>query len=401
MKADSPAEKIPLLVGPAWRHRKFAEESAGGLARGFVRGLGVADSAYAMQTRGGAHDAAHVLLAESGSGVRAAQCVEERDREAGNFCGAVRARIGGASGCSQARHRGKRETFALRQAVAPIVPEACLAESELAIGFDALIAFAMDDFLPDVVRVGQRVLCGLVVWRLLLDDFFQEGGEDVEIMDVAEQILEAFEIFAPEDVVIWEEIFDGIAEALDADAQFMPGGGTVGALCAGVEIAGFVDAFDGEALRGEARWRDEANAAAELLFEARPRFDVEFFDGAESVIAKIGLALGEVGAELGAERVAFGGELLDPVVHDLGVAQGAETPEKLAREAAEFVPRGIGVDFLKDGGDGAATADGDAEIVDGIGCWIFADRFEFFEDALHGFAETAFGRSGAWNGDNG
>jgi hypothetical protein len=39
--------------------------------------------------------------------------------------------------------------------------------------------------------------------------------------------------------------------------------------------------------------------------------------------------------------------------------------------------------------------------VDGIGRGIFADSFELFKDALHGFAETAFWRSSAWNGDNG
>src|SRR5579871_5349916 len=150
MEAHGPAEKIPLLVGPAWRHRKFAEEAAGGLARGFVRGFGVANSAYAMQTRGGTHDAAHVLLAKSRSGVRATQGVEERDCEAGNLRGAVRARIGCASRRSKTRHRGKCETFALRQAVAPVVPEAGFAERKLAIRFDALVALAMDDFLPDV-----------------------------------------------------------------------------------------------------------------------------------------------------------------------------------------------------------------------------------------------------------
>ncbi len=89
-------------------------------------------------------------------------------------------------------------------------------------------------------------------------------------MDVAEQILEAFEIFAPEDVVIREQIFDGVAETFDADAKFVPRGGTVGALRAGVKIAGFVDALDGEALSGKARRRNEPNTGAELLFEAGP-----------------------------------------------------------------------------------------------------------------------------------
>src|ERR1700749_4920109 len=38
MEADGPAEEIPLLVSPAWRHRKLAEKTACGFAAGFARG---------------------------------------------------------------------------------------------------------------------------------------------------------------------------------------------------------------------------------------------------------------------------------------------------------------------------------------------------------------------------
>ena len=100
MEADGPAEKIPLFVGPARRHRKFAQESARSFAAGFARGLSVADSADAMQASSSPHDAAHILLAECGRGVSAAQGVEERDREMRNFRGAVRARVRGAGGGS-------------------------------------------------------------------------------------------------------------------------------------------------------------------------------------------------------------------------------------------------------------------------------------------------------------
>ncbi len=149
----------------------------------------MADSADAMKAGGGAHDAAHVLLAEGGGGVRAAQGVEESDRESRDFRRAMWARIGGAGGGAETCHGGEREALALRQAVAPIVPEAGFAQGELAIGFDALVALAMDDFLPDVMCVGEFVLRGFVVRRVLGDDYFEKLGEDVEIVDVAEQIL--------------------------------------------------------------------------------------------------------------------------------------------------------------------------------------------------------------------
>ena len=201
--------------------------------------------------------------------------------------------------------------------------------------------------------------------------------------------------------MIREQIFDGVPEALDADAKLVPRLGIVGALRAGVEVAGFVDAFDGEALGGQARRRNQANAAAKLLLEASPGFDVEFFDGAESVIAKFRLRFGEIAMELGAERIALGGEMLNPVVHDLGVAEDAKAAEEFARDATHFGPGGVGVDLLENGSDGAAAADGHPEVVDRVRRGILADGFEFAEDALHGFAEVALGNGRGRDGDNG
>ena len=108
-----------------------------------------------------------------------------------NLRGAMRARVGSAGGGSQASHRCEREALALWQAVAPIVPEAGFAERKLAIGFDALGALAMDDFLPDVMRVGERVLCGFVVGRVFCDDILQQDRQNIEIVDFAENVLEA------------------------------------------------------------------------------------------------------------------------------------------------------------------------------------------------------------------
>ena len=105
--------------------------------------------------------------------------------------------------------------------------------------------------------------------------------------------------------------------------------------------------------------------------------------------------------ELRAEDVAVEGKVAYPVVHDLCVAQDAEAAEEFARDAAHLSPCRIGVDLLEDGADGAAAADGDAEVVYGIGSGIFADGFELSEDALHGFAEIAFRSGRKRNGDGG
>jgi hypothetical protein len=137
------------------------------------------------------------------------------------------------------------------------------------------------------------------------------------------------------------------------------------------------------------------------LLKTRPGFDVEFFNRAESLIAQFGLVLREVAMELGAEWIAFGSEVRDPVVHDLSVAESAESAEEFAGDAAHFRPGGVGIDLLEDGADGAAAADGDPEVVDRIGGGIFADGFELFKNALHGFAEVAPGNGRRRDGDDG
>ena len=67
--------------------------------------------------------------------------------------------------------------------------------------------------------------------------------------------------------MVREQVFDRVTEALDADAEFVPRGGAVGALRAGVQVACFVDALDREALRGE------REVAVELALEDRLRWE--------------------------------------------------------------------------------------------------------------------------------
>ena len=43
--------------------------------------------------------------------------------------------------------------------------------------------------------------------------------ENVEVVDFAEQVLNFLEVVAPGFVLFGKEIFDDVAEALDADAQ--------------------------------------------------------------------------------------------------------------------------------------------------------------------------------------
>src|SRR5260370_38074260 len=147
-------------------------------------------------------------VAECGSGVRVLEGVEKSDSDAGNLRCAAHMRINGAGRGAKTGQSGGFDAAIRGEAGAPDVPEAGLAESELAIGFDAFKPRARDDFLPKFERV-----FGFDEVRLL-DDF----GEDVEIVNLAEDVLEAFETIAPVGIVLGKQTFDGVAETLQSNA---------------------------------------------------------------------------------------------------------------------------------------------------------------------------------------
>src|SRR5580700_227321 len=95
--------------------------------------------------------------------------------------------IGSARGGAEAGHGRKREAFALRQAVAPVIPEAGFSQRQLAVRFDALAAFAVNRFFPGVLYVGGA----------LRRDVFDRYSKHIEVVDFAQQVLKALQVVAP------------------------------------------------------------------------------------------------------------------------------------------------------------------------------------------------------------
>ncbi len=199
---------------------------------------------------------------EGGRGIRTPEGAKKSDSDTGYLRSATHTRIDGAGRGAQTGQSGGFNAAIRREPRAPEVPEAGLAESELPIGFDALVAFALDDFLPEFQRVFsfEKVR--------LLHDF----GEDVEIMNFPEHVLEAFEIVAPGGVVLGKQVLDGIAKALQSNAQRVPGLGFFSAQGLGMKFPGYFKTFQRETFGGETVNGHETGALAQGAFEALPRF---------------------------------------------------------------------------------------------------------------------------------
>ena len=219
--------------------------------------------------------------------------------------GAGRGAQAGQSGGFDAAIRGEPGT--------PDVPKARFAESELAIGFDAFVPLAPDDFLPEFEGVFGFEEVGLP------DDF----GKDVEIVNLAEHVLEALEIVAPGGVVLGQEVLDGVAEALQCNTHRVPGFGFFRAQGFCVKIPGGFESFERQAFGGETPSRHEARALAQSAVEALPGFLVEFVCHAERVLSQTGFVRFERSLQMRADGVGFGSELLYPLVHYLSIAKRA------------------------------------------------------------------------------
>src|SRR6266849_3049197 len=244
MVVDRKSEQLPILVTPSWRHCETTKE----FASGFLRRLAGMRFAHPMQSSRGEQNPVKSRVAEPGSGVRPPEGVENGDGDTGSLRSAARMRIDGAGRGAQTGQRGGFDAAIRGKTGTPDIPEAGLAESELAIGFDAFMALALDHFPPEIERV-----FGFVEVRFL-DNFC----EDVEIVNFAQHVLEALEIAAPVGIVLGEQALDRVTESLQREA------------------------FCGETPNGH-----EAGALAERALKSLPGFLVEFGGQAERVLSQI------------------------------------------------------------------------------------------------------------------
>jgi hypothetical protein len=70
-------------------------------------------------------------------------------------------------------------------------------------------------------------------------------------MNIAEKVLDALEVFAPGRVMLGEEGFDSVTEALYTNAECVPGPGLFCAQRPGMEIPGAFESFERQTFGGK------------------------------------------------------------------------------------------------------------------------------------------------------
>src|SRR5216684_2375910 len=282
-------------------------------------------------------------------------------------------RINGAGRGAQAGQCGGFDAAIRGEARTPDVPEAGLAESELTICPEAFAALALDEFLPEFERV-----FGFVEVRLLY-----KFRENIQVVNLAEHVLETLEIVTPSRVVLGEQAFDGVAEALQSNAERVPGLGLLGAQGLGVELLGAFESFQREAFGSETAEGHQTGTLAQSALQALPRFLIEFAGQPQRILSELRFAGFERGLEMTADGVAFRRDLLYPLFHNLSVAKRAKHAEELSWKLAHGWPGGIGVHLFHHGCDGTAPANSHTKIVDSVRIGRRPNVFQLLDDTVH------------------
>ena len=323
--------------------------------------------------------AAHAGIPKNWSAMRAAARFQDGFRKARGLRGFPAVRIARGSSDAKPRECSGFEFAVSRQAEPPAVRETCGPESELTIGLDARSAVGGDFLFPGG---GFGSMAGGSVPA-------HEFAQDVEIVNVAEEILKALQVIAPDGVTLRQEGFDGVTEAFYANAKLVPGLGAFGAQREAVEFPNVFEAFEGEAFRSGTCQGNKPGAALEDAREAAPALFLEARGFAEGFFAELRFAVMKCGGESGAESISRRSELPDPLLLDLRIAQAAQAAEESASQFAHFFPGGMRVDFFHGGRERTAAAERHAKVVDSVGGGRLSERLEFGENAVHPMRQTA------------
>ena len=168
----------------------------------------------------------------------------------------------------------------------------------------------------------------------------------------------------------------------------MPGLGSFRAQGAIVKLFSFFETLEGEAFGGEASYGDKADTLAQTALETRPLLLVKFCSYAEGVLGALLFVCFERSEKLCTQRIVFWSKLFDPLLHHLSVAESAEASKEFACEFAHLWPGGVGVDFRHYGREGTTAANGNTEIVDGVGIGGGLQAGKLFENPIHPIREA-------------
>src|SRR5579859_436690 len=175
-------------------------------------------------------------------------------------------RIHSSGGSTQPGDGRDLETFVTRKGLLPGVPNAVFAERQFAIVLEAGAALPVNGAFP--LWLQRRSFTG----GFLPDD----ASQHIEVVHLAQNILELLQTRTPCFVFLRQQTLHGITKLLEPNAEPVPRGWLIRTQSFRVQVLGFVEALDSQALSGQTPGGDQANALAQPALQVLPPFRVEF-----------------------------------------------------------------------------------------------------------------------------
>ncbi len=282
-------------------------------------------------------------------------------------------RIHRTDGRVQPRRSRCLDRFGVRKTRPPFAQHTAIATRRVAVLLNAGATFGGDGMTK---RSGRRRIDGV---RLLGD----LRSEHIEIVDLAEQPLHFSKTFVPLGRPLGQERLNGIAEALQSDANRVPRCGSIRAHGACVQVAELLVAFERQTLCGEAIRAYEASSRRRRVPKTFPSALIKLPHGAVYLIMRSRLTMLEHLQQPRSLRILGRRQLFHPRLEHLEIPQCAQRTEQRARKCPHRPPRLVTVDFRHHGGDGATAANGHSEVMDRFSFRGSPDTLKLLQDTVH------------------
>ena len=209
-------------------------------------------------------------------------------------------------------------------------------------------------------------------------------------MNFSQQVLQEFQIGRPTLIHRWQKILHGVAKLFQAHAQTVVGKEAPAALRAAIQVANTFPDFEDQGFASGAVGHGMAVMLGAFSSPGPPLLAVKFPNGRARIGPVLFVLLFEHPEEHIRRSFARRAELLDPFREDLRIAKRPKPLKCAPRRFPHGFPVASRIEVHHYFGDEDASAQGDAQVVDGLRRQGSAHVCMFFENAVRPIREADF-----------
>ncbi len=215
------------------------------------------------------------------------------------------------------------------------------------------------------------------------------GPQNVQVVDLPQNILQLFQVFAPVLIVQGQKVLDDVAESLDANAKRMQRDFASIAKGGSMQPDYVLELFQGDHLEDIRTNRKLPLPRIQCVCPAQPGASIEARQRCGCLCLQLPFAGVTIRAQAVLDGIVCPAQLFYPLLQHLNVAQLSQGGEERFAGFAHPPPGGIGIDGAKPFRHGAATPQGNPQVVHRGGGEPGLDALALCNHAFHPVADAA------------